>query len=134
MKNGEISRIENDGRLKYIVDSIIIFLNLSTSYSIIPYLLFHQYDRYINLFLVAVIDILYYCLRFKYIFVCPFKRHPFFYLYILINVSCLLSAILTNTGWKSVTAYVVVNSLFYYILFSIYSEYTESRSSKRTVW
>lgn len=134
MNNGEISMIDNGGRYKYIVDTIIIFLNLSTSYSIIPYLLFHQYDRYINLFLVAAIDFLYYCFRFKYIFVCPFKRHPFFYLYILINISCLLSAVLTNTGWKSVIAYVVVNAFFYYILFAVYSEYIELYSRRRAIW
>lgn len=134
MKNGEVSIIENEGRWKYIVDSIIIFLNLSTSYSIIPYLLFHQYNRYVNLLLVAAIDIIYYLYRFKYIFVCPFKRHPLFYLYIVINISCILSAILTNTGWKSVITYILVNSFFYYILFAIYSEYVEVFSGRKAVW
>lgn len=47
------------------IDSFMVLLNLSTSYSIIPYLLFGQYDRYVNMIMLIGVNVLYIAIRFN---------------------------------------------------------------------
>lgn len=105
-----------------ILDSFLVFLNLSTCYSIIPYLLFHLYNRYYILIILFFLNILYIPFRFKNIFL-P-KGHPLFLLYIVISISCIVSAFFTNTGWSSATVYMFSNVSFYFLLYQLYKEYS----------
>lgn len=105
-----------------ILDSFLVFLNLSTCYSIIPYLLFHLYNRYYILIILFILNILYIPFRFKNIFL-P-KGHLLFGLYIVISISCIVSAFFTNTGWSSATVYMFSNVSFYFLLYQLYKEYS----------
>ena len=105
-----------------ILDSFLVFLNLSTCYSIIPYLLFHLYNRYYILIILFILNILYIPFRFKNIFL-P-KGHLLFGLYIVIRISCIVSAFFTNTGWSSATVYMFSNVSFYFLLYQLYKEYS----------
>lgn len=105
-----------------ILDSFLVFLNLSTCYSIIPYLLFHLYNRYYILIILFILNILYIPFRFKKIYL-P-KGHPLFGLYIVISISCIVSAFFTNTGWSSATVYMFSNVSFYFLLYQLYKEYS----------
>lgn len=67
------------------IDSFMVLLNLSTSYSIIPYLLFGQYDRYVNMLLFLGFNILYVSVRFNKPFTIP-RKDALFYIYLILNV------------------------------------------------
>lgn len=106
-----------------LLDSFLILLNLSTCYSIIPYLLFHLYNRYIILIVLFFLNLFYILFRFKGVFL-P-KGHTLFGLYIVISISCVISAFVTNTGWSSATVYMFFNASFYLLLYQLYKEYSK---------
>ena len=98
---------------KLLVDSFMIFLNLSTSYSVIPYIICHTPNRYINMLLIVILNIFYYLLRFGNLRI---ERTDFlFKIYVVLQFTCLLGAYITNTGWSSVLVYFLSNLfiLFY---------------------
>jgi len=115
---------------KILLDSFIVFLNLSTSSTIIPYLLFFQYHRLICSLIVVFVDIIYITCRFKKLY--ALSKEPLFYIYIILNTSNLLAAYITDTGWYAALAYLVLNSFFYYLLFCIYKTYIENLSIEET--
>lgn len=117
---------------KLLVDSFIIFLNLSTSYSIIPYVICHTPNRYINMLLIVVLNIFYYLLRFGNLRI---ERTDFlFKIYVILQFTCLVAAYITNTGWSSALVYFLSNISFYFILYRLYTDYIQHYSYCRTFW
>ncbi len=108
-------------RIGLLVDTLIVFLNLSASYSIVPYIVFHQYHRFINSIILVAIDLIYVYVRFHRAYFV--KREPLFYIYIFLNIVNLIAAYITDTGWYAALAYLVLNSIFYFVLYNIYMNY-----------
>ena len=100
-----------------ICDTIIVLLNVSMNSSVVPYLFFHQHLRIYDYIIVILLDILYISCRFKK------KRIPhdiLFYLFILVNISNLLSIIINDTWSTIVCFYLILNCLFFFILYNIF--------------
>lgn len=107
--------------LLFLIDSFIIFLNISNSYSAIPYLLFFQYSRVINTIIISLINVIYIIFRFKNKVVFP--THILFLIYIVINLTNILSGLLTNTFQLTWVTYLFANTLFYIILYNLFKRY-----------
>lgn len=117
---------------KYIIDTLIIFLNISNSYSIIPYLLFFQYKRGINTVIIILINLLYLLVRYNKIQI-PF-RHPLFVIYFILNLINVYSSVVTNTAPVMPIVYLVCNTLFYIILYNCYLSYKRVYEIKKNIW
>lgn len=117
----------------YIVDSLIIFLNISNSYSIIPYLLFFQYKRGINTVLIILINLIYLLIRYRKNIKIPFK-HPLFVIYFILNFINVCSAYMTDTAFIMPFVYLICNTLFYIILYNGYIYYKKKHEIKETIW
>lgn len=115
------------------IDSFMVLLNLSTSYSIIPYLLFGQYDRYANMLLLLGLNMLYVVIRFNRTFTVP-RKDTLFYIYLILNICNFFSAILTDTGWKSTLIYLFLNTIFYLIIHNIYNDYKNRYTIEKSLW
>lgn len=121
--------------IKYllIIDTIIVFLNLSTSYSLFPYLVFRSYNRFVNLIALQTVNLFYCFFRFKRLYLVPAK-HSLLYLYILLNVSCFLGACVSDTPWSAVLAYAISNVFFYFILYNQFISYRRIYTFQRSLW
>lgn len=106
-----------------LIDSLIIMLNLSASYSILPYIVFHQYHRFINSIIIVFIDVIYVYARFHRVYII--KREPLFYIFVVLNLVNLIAAYITDTGWYASLAYLVLNTVFYFVLYNIYINYSK---------
>jgi len=84
-------------RVTFLFDSLIVLLNLSNSYSIIPYLLFFQYSREANTAIIFILNLIFLWVRFNVKVLFPTKSILFF-IYLLINITNILASILSNTG------------------------------------
>lgn len=115
---------------KILLDSFLIFLNLSTSSTIIPYILCFQYHRFICGLIIVLIDLIYIACRFRKLYVL--RREPLFYVYVILNLVNLMAAYITDTGWYAALAYLTLNSVFYYLLFCIYKTYIQVFSVEDT--
>lgn len=137
------------------LDTAVVLLNLSTSYSIIPYLVFRQYDRYTNMIILFVLDILYLLIRFygnkkkkdkkEEVEKAEAPSHRrvkkgikastlLIGLYIAISVMCILAGLLTGTGWKSALIYLSLNVVFFILLKKLYVRYRKRYSVKESVF
>ena len=125
------ARLEMRRKAYRVVDAAMIFLNLSTCYSIIPYLLFHLHNRYYILIIIGFLNLFYSLFRFKKKFLPV--GHPLFGLYIVISVSCVISAFFTNTGWSSAIVYMFSNTTFYFLLYQIYKQYSRHQDRKQCI-
>lgn len=111
----------------HILDAFIIFLNISNTYTIIPYLLFTPH-RAINTTIVAIINVLYLFFRFRATVASSFFRAPLFILFVTINIFGFIAGLLTNTfGW-GILPYFVSNIFFYIILETQFQQYTRYNS------
>lgn len=115
----------------YIIDFIIIFLNISTSYSIVPYLIFSFSNRYINMLIIVFINLVY-LLKNKstkiYLRLGILSK-----LYFVIMTLCFISAFSTNTGWSSVLAHLLQNCTFLLVLYRIYNTYIGKFKDENTL-
>jgi len=109
-------------RVTFLFDSLIVLLNLSNSYSIIPYLLFFQYSREANTAIIFILNLIFLWVRFNVKVLFPTKSILFF-IYLLINITNILASILSNTGGLLPALYLISNTLFYIILYNLYSQY-----------
>lgn len=95
----------------------MIFINLSTSYSIVPYMLFTP-NRYINAIIITLLTITYTIFRFKpSLFI---KGHSAFKIYVCLHLLCCVAAYFTNTGFSSAIVYLLSNVSFFYLLYCVY--------------
>ena len=107
------------------LDALVILLNISTSYSIVPYLVFGFVNRYVNILFIVVINLLY--LAF------PIRRNINSNKsvriglagkgYIVVMITCFFTALLTNTGYSSVLVHLLQNVSFLFVLYKIYNTY-----------
>lgn len=112
-------------------DSLIVFLNLSASYSIIPYLIFFQDKRQICFLIIFILNFLYMIIRFPRIRLC---HEPLFIIYILMHLVSLVSALQHGEPAYSIVAYLFLNSSFYIILYNLNSIYRKVYNSKERLW
>ena len=118
---------------KYLIDSLIIFLNISNSYSIIPYILFFQYSRSINTLIIVLINIIYLFARYNKNIKIPL--HPLFFIYFILNFINACSAYVTHTAFVMPVLYLFCNTLFYIILYNCYIYYKKIKIEERkTIW
>lgn len=117
----------------YMIDSLIVFLNISNSYSIIPYILFFQYKRGINTVLIILINLIYLLLRYRKNIKIPFK-HPLFVIYFILNFINVCSAYFTDTKYIMPFVYLICNTLFYVVLYNSYIFYKNRFDGKETIW
>ncbi len=99
----------------------MVFLNLSYSYSLIPYLLFFGVHRFICGFAIVLLNTLYSMIYFRGSF--RIGNNKLVYLIILLNLFNFISSYLTDTGWQSALAYTIVSISFYMLLCNIYRDY-----------
>lgn len=115
------------------IDTFIIFLNISNSYSIIPYLLFFQYFRAINTGIIAIINVIYIIYRFK-AKIHLYRYDYLFFLYVIINVLNYIFGILTGTFGIGMFPFIFSNTTFYIILYSLFYEYLRYHSFDKSIW
>lgn len=117
---------------KYILDSFIILLNISNSYSIVPYLLFFQHSRTVNTAIILLINIVYFIVRFNHNKI--FSNYSLFLIYIVICSVNILSSLITETIIFQTVLYPVTNSLFFLIMVNCFNEYMKTECFKRSLW
>lgn len=120
------------GKRIHFFDSLIILLNLSNSYSIVPYLLFHQHHRAVNTGLIFVINLVYLLYRFKFVIEVP--KAPLFRIYVLICAVNVVSSALSATGFFLPWLYLLANSSFFVLLYNCYNEYQNDYDRKTSLW
>lgn len=107
----------NKRRLLALVDAFMIFINLSTSYSIVPYILLTP-NRYINAIIITLLTITYTIFRFiPSLFI---RGHWAFKIYVCLHLLCCVVAYFTNTGVSSAIVYLLSNVSFFYLLYYVY--------------
>jgi hypothetical protein len=98
---------------KLFIDSFIIFLNISNSYSLIPYLFFFQYYRAVNSGLIAIINLIYIIIRLRKN-VTISRKDDLFFLFILINVVNVFFGLATDTFGIGMFPFIFSNATFLY--------------------
>lgn len=114
------------------IDSLIVFLNCSASYSIIPYIVFNVYKRELFVLITALINYLYIWRRFGKATELP--KTWLIYIFIIINLWNVYAGIFSNTGYLSPLAYLILNSSLYILLYNIYIQYKFAYSNKHSIW
>ena len=119
-------------RKLFFLDSFFVFINISNSFSIIPYLLFFP-NRAINTGIITIINVIYIFLRFKNKITLPL-RDSLFLLYFVLNVTNTFFGLYTDTlGW-GVFPYLFSNTTFYIILINLFMCYQRSFSFEGSVY
>ncbi|PKQ64411.1 hypothetical protein BZG02_06245 [Labilibaculum filiforme] len=119
--------------IKLLLDSFIVFLNISNSYSIIPYLLFFQYYRAINTSIIILINIIYIIYRFGRKGVFNLKD-TLFLCFIVINVLNYIFGLVTNTFGIGMFPFLFANMTFYILLYNLFRKYIEVFTFDRSFW
>lgn len=125
-----MSSIPKDKQKLHILDSIIILLNISATYSIIPYILFTSNRGYNNLIL-FFIDIIYLTIRFNF---NKLPKHLLFYSYTLIFLLNAIFSLITSSFAYGLFSNLALNITFYLILFYMFNEYSKEYSYEKSVW
>lgn len=120
------------GDYLHYLDSLLVMLNISTYCSVVPYVLFQQYQRGWCILFISIINIFYLFVRFHNKIKVP---SDFLFLIFVCVLSSNVLAVL-STGDKSNVAflYPILNTTFYILLFSLYSEYIQTESKKQSIW
>jgi hypothetical protein len=119
-------------KLILFIDSLIIFLNIAVSYSIIPYLLFTSH-RAVNNGIIAIINVIYLFARFGYR-IKAFNQGDFLFLiFILINIINVLFGIYTNTYAISWLPLLLTNITFYLVLINLFKKYQKQYTFKESI-
>lgn len=125
------------------MDTFMVLLNLSTSYSVIPYLVFRNFDRYVNMIMLIVVNIVYFAVRFSgnnkqnaslqqnHL---PKRKKTLILLYVAINVVCFLAGLSTGTGGMSTLIYLLLNIEFYWLLSKLFDEYSSQYTVKESYY
>lgn len=130
MTEEEIHEVSEALRSRCIIfDFLLIFLNLSNSYSIIPYFLFFQHSRTINTALIFLLNIFYIGLRFNKGTVLP-RHNSLFVVYFIITLFNSSIALYTNMGYFSAGFYFCTNISFFILLYNCYYKYSSYFSEK----
>ena len=108
------------------IDSIVILLNIATTYSIIPYLLF-TYNRSVNTLCVFCFNVVFLFLRFGINLKIP-KNDILFYLYIFIYLLNAIFGVYTDTFSIGLIVYLLLNISFYLILCNLFTNYNDKYS------
>lgn len=114
--------------MKRVIDISIIALNLSLSYSILPQLIFFQYERAYSIIIVLLINTIYLTFRFKGFF--SYYNDLLFHLFWLINVTNLIFGSLTGTYGFGIMPYIFTNITFFFILVSVYKSHETTNPDK----
>jgi len=118
---------------KLVIDSFIIFLNISNSYSIFPYLIFFQYYRAVNSGLITIINIIYIIIRLRKN-VTISRKDDLFLLFILINILNVFFGLITDTFGIGMFPFIFSNATFYIILYGLFNKYLKIYSFEESIW
>jgi len=118
---------------KLFIDSFIIFLNISNSYSLIPYLFFFQYYRAVNSGLIAIINLIYIIIRLRKN-VTISRKDDLFFLFILINVVNVFFGLATDTFGIGMFPFIFSNATFYIILYGLFNMYLKVYPFEKSIW
>lgn len=102
-----------------ILDSLVIIFNLSLSNTILPFL-FISNSYGINSIIVLFLTLISIVIRFKKI---AFPSHLLYFLYVLINLFCIISGLLTQTLGLGFIPLLFANFVFYIYLYNVYIYY-----------
>jgi len=108
----------------FVIDTAINVLNISNTYSIIPYLLISGH-RGINTAVITIINILYIIFRFRKAIYFP-KRDILFYLYLAIFSINMFFGLITKTFSLGLSVFLFANVSFYIILSNQFVLYNKS--------
>lgn len=100
----------------------MVLINISNSYSIIPYIIFFQYYRAINTLLLLFLNIAYLLFRFGNRSVLSFKD-PLFLIFIILNSLNYLFGAITDTFGYGTFPYLFANFAFYILLYNLFKDY-----------
>lgn len=119
--------------IKYVLDSFMILINISNSYSILPYLIFFQYYRAVNTLILTVLTFLYILVRFQTKSVITFKD-PLFLIFVIINTFNYFFGMLTGTFGYGTFPFLFANMTFYFLLYNLFKEYRSELSFDKSLW
>lgn len=108
-------------RRRLISDSLLVFLNISLSYTLIPYLLFGGIHRFLCALAIVIINTIYTFVFFGGRFYIG--HNPAIYAILYLNMANIVSSYITNTGWQAALVSTVSLLSFYILLCNIYRDY-----------
>ncbi len=114
------------------IDTALILLNCSACFSILPYIIFFQYNRGIFVILIAALNIIY--LSFRYGLNTELPSAILFILYLIINIWNSYASLYTDTGYLLCTAYMIANATFYLIIYNCYLKYINLYTVRHSLW
>lgn len=120
------------GNILRYIDSLLVMLNISTYCSVIPYIVFHQYQRGWCILFISIINIIYLYVRFHNKIKIP--SDLLFFVFVCVLSSNVLAVLLTGDKSNVAFLYPILNTTFYILLFSLYSEYIKTESKKQSIW
>lgn len=115
----------------YIIDTLLVFLNVSNPYTLIPCLLFTR-NIGVNTLIIAFINIIYIFCRFGYQVKIP-RHDSLFYLYVTIYVLNACFGFYTDTFVLGMLTFLFSNVSFYLILCNLYHLYYQENTFEQAV-
>ncbi|MGE0078215.1 MAG: hypothetical protein AB7S48_10185 [Bacteroidales bacterium] len=106
----------------YLIDVLIIFLNISNTYTIIPFLLFTRMLS-VNSGIIFLINIVYLLLRFKGKINLPSINDKLLYIYVIICSLNFIFSFYTQTFILGFVPLVLVSISFYILLLNLFIDY-----------
>ncbi len=107
----------------FILDSLIVIINLSLSNTILPFL-FISNSVGLNGVVAIVITLLYSVVRFGQNIKIP--NHPLFFLFVAINCTCMMVGVLTDTMLIGYVPLQFACIFFYIFLYNLYLDYRKN--------
>lgn len=115
-----------------LIDSLLILLNCSATYSVLPYVLFHIYSRGVFIILIGLINC-YYIWK-KWGNQTQLPDNKLFYLYCTLMLWNSYAGLYSGTGFISSLIYLFCNSTFFLILYNLFLNYRIKYSQKESLW
>ena len=113
-------------------DSLLVMLNISTYCSVIPYIIFHQYQRGWCMILLSFINVLYLLTRFHGKVKIP--TDTLFFIYISVLLSNIIAVLTSGDESNVAFIYPFINSTFYVLIFTLYYDYKKSETKLESIW
>lgn len=114
------------------IDSLMVLLNASNSYSILPFLLFFTTKHGMNTGLILILNVIYLCVRFKG--KITIRLRGLFLIYFLLNFYNIFASYFSGTGSYHVWLGLLANCSFYILLSTIYCDYSKKLKSTQALW
>lgn len=117
------------GKKNLLFDTLLIVLNISSTYSILPYLVFFQYYRAVNTLLLTLVNVFYLFYRFRGS-ITYYRNDYLFFSFLIINISNIIIGFATSTFGLGMLPFMFANTTFYLLLYNLFLLYKKKTSVK----